>query len=235
MQLFYAPNANLLPEDDSRHAVKVLRMGVGDRLHVTDGRGNLFEARISAADPKRCEVEILETFANYGRRPYRLEMAVAPTKNPDRYEWFLEKATEIGVDAIVPIECANSERRIFFKPDRAQRVLIGAMKQSLKAYIPDLQTVTPVRELIERPFDGVRLIAHCRAEKTLPERIPIIKALAAGANVQILIGPEGDFTVDEVALAIANGFVSISLGDSRLRTETAALMSVSAVYLKNLK
>ncbi len=232
MQLFYAPAGNWLPEDESRHAVRVLRLGVGDRLHVTDGRGNLFEAEIVTADARRCEFRIVATFPEHGRRPYSLTMAVAPTKNLDRYEWFLEKATEIGVDVVIPIECANSERRVF-KPERAERLLISAAKQSLKAYFPELQPVTPVHAVIERPFYGVKLIAHCREEERFAGRVPITGALLPAANTLILIGPEGDFTAEEVDFAIANGFVPISLGESRLRTETAALASVLAVYLAN--
>ncbi len=159
-------------------------------------------------------------------------MAVAPTKNSDRFEWFLEKATEVGLDGVVPIECANSERRVF-NPARATKVLASAMKQSLKAYLPELAPLTSVRELIERPFDGVKLIAHCRPEDFGSRRIPITEALPPHKDALILIGPEGDFTAEEVGLAVENGFIPISLGESRLRTETAALVAVTAAYLAN--
>ncbi len=260
MQLFYAPDIipphYVLSGEESRHAVKVLRLAAGDRLHITDGRGCLFVAEVVHPDPRGCEVMVVETFPEYGRRAYSLTMAVAPTKNSDRYEWFLEKATEVGVDAVIPIECANSERRVF-KPQRAAKVVVSAMKQSLKAYIPALEPLTPVRELIERPFEGVKLIAHCRPDMdcfepcsrnddeasviarsgetaTKQSRIPITKALPA-ATALILIGPEGDFTAEEVALALKNGFIPVSLGESRLRTETAALVAVTAAYLTNLQ
>ena len=235
MHFFYAPDIvppqHTLTEEESRHCIKVLRMKAGDRIHITDGRGNLHTAEISKADPWACTVAIVETLAEHGRRDYRLTMAVAPTKNTDRYEWFLEKATEVGVDTVIPIECSNSERRTL-KPDRPEKVIVSAAKQSLKAYMPVLEPMTPVREVIGRPFGGVKLIAHCRPES---ERTDIMKAIAPGADVLVLIGPEGDFTAEEVAMAAANGFVPVSLGASRLRTETAALAAVMAAYFKNLE
>jgi 16S rRNA (uracil1498-N3)-methyltransferase len=233
MQLFYAPDIVLprhtLPEEESRHCVKVLRMRAGDTVHLTDGWGNLYEAQIVNADPRRCEVEVTQTFREFGRRPYRLTMAVAPTKNIDRFEWFLEKATEIGVDRIVPLLSQNSERRVL-KPERAEKVIVSAAKQSLKAYFPVLELLIDVREVVARPFEGVKLIAHCREGA---ERVPIMEALAPARDVLILIGPEGDFTEHEVALARAHGFTEISLGDSRLRIETAALVATAAAYLRN--
>jgi 16S rRNA (uracil1498-N3)-methyltransferase len=238
MQLFYAPDINsptyTLSGEESRHAVKVLRLGVGSLLHLVDGRGTLYAAEIEKADPRGCEVRVVETLPDHGRRGYRLTMAVAPTKNSDRFEWFLEKATEVGIDAVVPVECANSERRVF-NSERAGRVLVSAMKQSLKASLPELAPLTPVRELIERPFDGVKLIAHCRDEYFGAARVPVTEALPPHTDVLILIGPEGDFTAEEVAPAIKNGFTPVSLGESRLRTETAALTATIAAYLKNIK
>jgi 16S rRNA (uracil1498-N3)-methyltransferase len=242
MQLFYAPDINslsyTLSEEESRHAVKVLRLGVGDTMHITDGRGALLTAKIVKADPRGCEVEIVESRMVYDRN-YGLTMAVAPTKNSDRFEWFLEKATEVGVDWVVPILCNNSERRVF-KPQRAEKVIESAMKQSLKTCCPMLDPLTPVREILERPFNGVKLIAHCRPEGgndhgefSYAERIPVTEALVCGQDTLILIGPEGDFTAEELALALTNGFIPITLGESRLRTETAALTAVVATYLKN--
>jgi 16S rRNA (uracil1498-N3)-methyltransferase len=232
MHLFYAPDIippdGTLSADESAHAVKVLRLGVGSRLHLVDGRGGLYEAEVVSPSPRACEVRVVSSVPDFGRRGYRLTMAVAPTKNSDRYEWFRENAPEVGLDAVVPLECANSERRVF-NHARAEKVLVSAMKQSLKAVLPVLEPLTPFREMVERPFEGVKLIAHCRAG----ERVKITHALSAGADALILIGPEGDFTAEEVALALANGFIPISLGDSRLRTETAALTAVIAAYLKN--
>jgi 16S rRNA (uracil1498-N3)-methyltransferase len=237
MQLFYAPDIipplYTLGEEESRHAVKVLRLGAGATIHLVDGRGTLYEAEVVKPSPRGCEVRVVASIPEFGRQDYRLVMAVAPTKNSDRFEWFLEKAPEIGLFSVVPIECDNSERRVF-NSARAQKVLVSAMKQSLKAVLPDLEPLTSVRELIGRPFYANKLIAHCREEDFGIPRVPITEALPPGADALILIGPEGDFTADEVALALKNGFTPISLGDSRLRTETAALVAVTAAYLKNL-
>ncbi len=246
MQLFYAPKINsplhTLSEDESRHCVRVLRLGEGDRVDLTDGRGTLYAARVERADPRGCVLRIEGETRGFGARGYRLVMGVAPTKNGDRFEWFLEKATEVGVDVVVPLECSNSERRVF-RPERAGKVLVSAMKQSLKALLPELAPLTPFRELVSQPFEGVKLIAHCRSdaadviarpERPKRSRIPVTEALPAATDALILIGPEGDFTEQEVAMAVHHGFVPISLGESRLRTETAALTAVVAAYLKNL-
>lgn len=169
MQLFYAPDleppVHTLGEEESKHCIRVLRLGCGDTLHLTDGRGNLYRAEITEADPRRCTVRIVATQPEFERMPYALTMCVAPTKNPDRYEWFLEKATEVGVTEIVPIETAHSERRSF-KPQRGEKVITAAMKQSLKAYRPELHALTPLREIVARPFEGRRLIAHCAPART---------------------------------------------------------------------
>lgn len=247
MHFFFAPDIvpphHVLDARESRHAVAVLRLGVGDTIHLVDGRGTLYEARVVKADPGGCAVRVVSHTPDYGRRSRRVVMAVAPTKNIDRFEWFLEKATEVGLDGVIPLECANSERRVF-RADRASGVLVGAMKQSLKAYLPELRALTPVRDILTAPFDGVKLIAHCRADHPAP-RISITEALVgcsvphgavaeapiAASDALVLIGPEGDFTVDEIDLALAGGFVPVSLGPSRLRTETAALVAVTAAYL----
>lgn len=233
MHLFYTPDivppVHTLPEEESRHCVRVLRLGAGDRLHLTDGRGTLYVAEIVDAGQKRCTVRVVETREEWGRRPYRLTMAVAPTKNIDRYEWFLEKATEIGCDTFVPIECDHSERRII-KPEREVKVITSAMKQSLKAYHPVLEPMTSVKEVIRRPFAGVKMIAHC--DPAAPRRF-IGDVLSAGDDALVLIGPEGDFSPDEVALAREHGFTEISLGDSRLRTETAAITTTAEIAILN--
>ena len=179
MQLFYAPDITpplyTLSEEESKHCVRVLRLGRGDTLHITDGRGNLFCCQITDDNPKRCTVRVTTTQAQWEPLPYRLVMAVAPTKNADRFEWFLEKATEVGVSAIVPLETEHSERRVF-KPERAGKVITAAMKQSLKAYRPELHPLTPFREAAARPFDGRKFIAHCapalspQAKSTCPRR-----------------------------------------------------------------
>lgn len=233
MHLFYTPDiagdTYRLSEEESKHAVRVLRLGQGGRVALTDGRGTMYEAVVADANPKGCVVEVVKAEREYGKRGYGLVMAVAPTKNIDRYEWFLEKATEIGCDAFVPVVCAHSERRVM-KHDRAERVITSAVKQSLKAYHPALEPLTEVRELLARPFDGVKLIAYCGDE--YPKRL-LKDCVSAGDNVLILIGPEGDFSPEEVKFAVDNGFVPLSLGAARLRTETAATVAVADVAFIN--
>jgi len=235
MQLFYAPDITFpvyeLPEDESRHCVKVLRMTRGSTLYLTDGRGNLFRAEMADVSPLNCAVRIVETFPEFEKRSYSLTMAVAPTKNIDRFEWFLEKATETGVDRIIPIECDHSERRVI-KRERQEKVVTSAVKQSLKAYHPRLDDITPAREVIQGKFEGRKLIAHCRQD--LP-RVFIGDAVAKYGDTLILIGPEGDFSKEEIELAYQNGFTGVSLGNSRLRTETAALAAVTVMAFVNNK
>lgn len=235
MYLFYAPDVTLpmytLSEEESKHAVRVLRLAEGDTLHITDGRGNMHSSRVVDANAKRCSVEIVQTATNYEKRGYEIAMAVAPTKNIERFEWFIEKATEVGVDRIVPIECQHSERRVV-KSERGLKVITSAVKQSLKAYHPQLDELTPVMKLIAEPFDGVKLIAHCdQIDAASPKYIS--NHVSKGDNVLILIGPEGDFSQEEITFAVGNGFLPISLGRSRLRTETAALAVVMNVAFVN--
>lgn len=234
MQLFYAPDITLpryvLGEEESRHCVRVLRLGADDELHLTDGRGNLYRARVADPDQRHCVVEVVETIPEFEKRGWELTMAVAPTKNIERFEWFLEKAIEVGVDRIVPLLCARSERRVI-KPEREEKVITSAVKQSLKAYHPVLEAMTPFRELVERPFDGVKLIAHC--DRNAESRKLLGEYVRPGDAVLILIGPEGDFTPEEVTLARQNGFRELSLGQSRLRTETAAVAAVISVAFIN--
>lgn len=235
MQIFYAPDivppTHVLDEDESRHCVRVLRLGVGDRVRLADGRGNMYTARIAEAG-RRCVLEVEGVEREWGRRGYELTMAVAPTKNIERYEWFLEKATEVGCDAFVPLLTDHCERRIL-KPERAERIITSAMKQSQKAWHPVLEPLTPFADLVARPFDGAKLIAYCMDEGE--RRRYISDCVSPGQHVLILIGPEGDFSMEEVALARARGFVGISLGDARLRTETAALDAVIETALINRK
>lgn len=223
MQLFYAPDITLplytLPEEESGHCVRVLRLGVGDSLHIADGRGTLYRAVVEDAHPKRCTIRIVEEHHEWEKRPYGLTVAVAPTKNIDRIEWFVEKATECGIDRIVPILCDHSERKVI-KGERLEKIAISAMKQSLKAYLPQIAPLTPLRQLLAEPFDGVKLIAHCEEDA---ERIFMGELIHSGENVLVLIGPEGDFSREEIDAARKAGFVEVTLGNSRLRTETAAL------------
>ncbi|MBQ4499613.1 MAG: 16S rRNA (uracil(1498)-N(3))-methyltransferase [Alistipes sp.] len=226
MQLFYAPEITIprytLPEEESKHCLRVLRMELGDELHLTDGRGTMYRCKVVDANAKRCTVEVVERIDNYEPLPYRLTMAVAPTKNIDRFEWFLEKATEVGITEIYPIECDHSERRQI-KLDREQKVITAAVKQSLKAYHPTLHPLTDLRTLLTMEFDGEKYIAHCN--DTLGEREYLGKLIKKGGNVLILIGPEGDFSPEEITFALRNGFKPISLGKQRLRTETAAVIA----------
>ncbi len=228
MQLFYAPDLqpplHTLDEEESKHCIRVLRLGCGATIHLTDGRGNLYRAEITDANPRHCTVRIVETQSEFERMPYALTMGVAPTKNPERFEWFLEKATEVGVTEIVPLETVHSERRSF-KPQRDEKVITAAMKQSLKAYRPTLHALTPLREIVAQPFAGRRMIAHCAPARTPGGKAYLADTLRRGEAIQILIGPEGDFSPEEIDFALAHGFEEITLGPQRLRTETAAVVA----------
>ena len=226
MQLFYAPEITLprytLSEEESKHCVRVLRMEVGDELHITDGKGNMHRCKVVDNNVKRCVVEVVESEAEYQKMEYELTVAIAPTKIIDRFEWFLEKSTEVGISEIYPIECDHSERRQL-KLDREQKVVTSAVKQSLKAYHPVLHPLTSVRDVIAMPFEGAKFIAHCNSE--LGEREYLGRLLKKGEKTLILIGPEGDFSPEEINFALQNGFKAISLGKERLRTETAAVVA----------
>lgn len=226
MQLFYAPEITLprytLSEEESKHCVRVLRMEPGDELHITDGRGNMHRCKVVDNNAKRCVVEVVETQVEYQKMDCELTVAIAPTKIIDRFEWFLEKSTEVGISEIYPIECDHSERRQL-KLDREQKVVTAAVKQSLKAYHPVLHPLTSVRDVITMPFDGAKFIAHCNSE--LGEREYLGRLLKKGEKTLILIGPEGDFSPEEITFALQNGFKAISLGRERLRTETAAVVA----------
>lgn len=236
MQLFYAPDLTpplyTLSEEESKHCVRVLRLGCGDTLHITDGRGNLFCCELTNADPRRCTVRVVETRSAWEKLPYALTMAVAPTKNADRFEWFLEKATEVGVGTIVPLDAEHSERRVY-KPERGERVITAAMKQSLKAYRPELRPLTPLREAVSAPFEGRKFIAHCAPAQSSAGKAYLPSTLRPGEAALVFIGPEGDFSPEEIAFALANGFEEITLGTQRLRTETAALAAVVMVSVVN--
>lgn len=236
MQLFYAPEITLplytLSEEESKHGVRVLRLKAGDAIHLTDGRGALYEGRIVEDHPKRCRVEILHTINPFEPLPYALTMAVAPTKNNERYEWFLEKATEIGVERFIPLETEHSERRTF-KAERSEKVIISAMKQSLKAFKPTLQPLTSFRKLVAQPFEGRKLIAHCDEAMSEAGKRYLASTLKKGERALVLIGPEGDFSKEEIRAAVEAGFEEITLGEQRLRTETAAVVAVTMVSVVN--
>lgn len=247
MELFYsreiASGARELDRQESGHCIRVLRHREGDTIHVIDGCGNLYECRIVSADPSATGFEVVKVKEGYGSHPYHLTMAVAPPKNIDRFEWFCGKATEIGVDTIVPLVGDYSERRVF-RGDRCERIIVSAAKQSHKGAIPALEPLTPVREFLCRDFThGThKYICYC-SDVEGAEKIHISKALAAAGDgldasitgavreFVVMIGPEGDFSREEIALALQHGWQLISLGDSRLRIETAALTATAAIYL----
>ncbi len=234
MQLFYAPEISLprytLSEEESKHCTRVLRMTIGDELHLTDGRGNMYRCKVVDDNAKRCAVEVVETMVEYEPLTYGLVMAVAPTKIIDRFEWSLEKATEIGVTEIYPIECDHSERRQI-KDEREQKVITAAVKQSLKAYHPKLHPMTSVREVMALDFDGEKYIAHC--DSSFGEKEYLGKMIKKGGKNLILIGPEGDFSKEEINFAAQNGFKAVTLGRERLRTETAAVVATAIVSTIN--
>lgn len=222
-----------LNPEESKHCVRVLRLGVGDVVFLADGLGTLLRASILEALPKGCLLRIEERFDRWEARPYHLHLAVAPTKSPDRYEWMVEKATEVGVDEITPLICARSERKVF-TTDRVERIAVSAMKQSLKAQLPVIHPATTFKDLINTPFDGVKLIAFCGegARLGLIDAVAMSRQNKGALRCLVLIGPEGDFSPEEVATANDRGFQSIHLGPSRLRTETAGL--VATIFLLSL-
>ncbi|MBO5224859.1 MAG: 16S rRNA (uracil(1498)-N(3))-methyltransferase [Parabacteroides sp.] len=231
MQIFYTPDIALraeLPEEEAGHCIRVLRLTEGDEILLTDGKGMFYKAAISRAHPKHCEVDILESWQQPALWNFQLHIAVAPTKNMDRMEWFAEKATEIGIDAITCLNCRFSERKEV-KPARLEKILVSAMKQSQKATLPVLTGMTDFRTFVTQPFDGRKFIAHCEeGDKKLLKQL-----YQPGENVLVLIGPEGDFSPEEIELALKNGFLPISLGESRLRTETAALVACHTIHVLN--
>jgi 16S rRNA (uracil1498-N3)-methyltransferase len=233
MNYFYHPRLDTsvtqfsFPEEESRHIVKVLRKKEGDLLNITNGKGYVFEAKIATADPKRCTARVLESRKSIPPRS-ELHLAVAPTKKLDRFQWFLEKATEIGVTEVTPILCQRSERKKL-ATDRLQRVMQEAMKQSLRTYLPRLNDPVPYEDFLQEGHPDLRFIAHCEED----EKMDLKRRVAADKDVLILIGPEGDFTRPEIDAAYMRGFLPVSLGESRLRTETAALVACVTVNLIN--
>ena len=233
MQLFYNPNITesttqfSFDKEESRHIVKVLRKSTGDKLFITNGKGYLFSADILIPDTKKCLVGITSKELML-KRQYHLHLAVAPTKMNDRYEWFLEKATEIGVDSVTPIICHQSERKVV-KPERFEKIIQSAMKQSLQCYLPRLNEAVSFKNFMQQKFSGQLFIAHC--EET--DRKSLKSQLKKAQDITILIGPEGDFSVKEIEIAITNGFIPVTLGNTRLRTETAALAACHSVAFIN--
>lgn len=231
MQIFYAPDIEstlVLPEEESGHCVRVMRLAEGDEIMITDGKGNFYRTSITNAHPKHCQVEITSSWQPEKPWDAYIHIAVAPTKNMDRMEWFAEKATEIGIDEITCLNCRFSERKEV-KTARLEKILVSAMKQSQKALLPQLNGMTDFKQFVRQPFNGRKFIAHCEEGEK-----PLIKFIyRPGENVLILIGPEGDFSPEEIKSAEENGFEAISLGKSRLRTETAALTACHTIHVLN--
>jgi 16S rRNA (uracil1498-N3)-methyltransferase len=234
MQLFFHSEISegdrevVFSRDESRHIIKVLRKMEGDVLHLTNGKGWLFQTEITAADANRCKVRIIESEKEPPPR-YRLHLAVAPTKMNDRYEWFLEKATEIGVQEITPVICDHSERKVV-KVNRFERVIQSALKQSLHTHFPVLNEPVNFSDFLDTPVQGERYIAHCEDDQ---KRSLLSKDLQKMSDVTVLIGPEGDFSPAEIKAALKKGWKPVSLGNSRLRTETAAVVACHTVALIN--
>ncbi|MDN3672678.1 16S rRNA (uracil(1498)-N(3))-methyltransferase [Flavobacterium branchiarum] len=233
MQLFYNPNIDettkefSFDKEESKHIIKVLRKKDSDILHVTNGLGYLFETEITLASDNKCTVKII-SFEKAPDPKYRLHLAVAPTKMNDRYEWFLEKATEIGIHEITPIICDRSERKVI-NIERYEKIILSAMKQSNELYLPKLNEAISFKEFVKRKNKGSLLIAHC--EET--DKKTLKSVLKPNEDITLLIGPEGDFSEKEIALAIENNFQPVSLGNTRLRTETAAIVACHSVAFFN--
>ncbi len=231
MNLFYAPNLSpcsqtyTFDKDESRHIVKSLRKKIGDILYLTNGLGDWFEAKITTADPKHTQINIIKV-TKKDRRPYRIHIAIAPTKSNERFEWFLEKAVEIGIDEITPMITRHSERKKI-KLERYDKILISAMKQSLQAYKPKLNDLTKFDRIVEQNYENTqKFMAYCQADVSLSEQIN------PKQNILILIGPEGGFSDEEIQKAKAKDFKTVSISSNRLRTETAGLVSLMTAHLQ---
>jgi len=233
MHIFYTPDLSTdyftLNDEESRHCSKVLRLGLGDVVHLIDGKGGLFEAEINHISKKNVQLKIIAKQAEFGKRNHHLHIAIAPTKNIDRLEWFLEKATEIGIDEITPLICDRSERKII-KEERLEKVITSAVKQSLTAYHPQLNHCISFSECMKKEFAGERLIAHCIDDSA---KHFINELVSTHQSYLILIGPEGDFSPQELRVALQIGFKPLTLGKTRLRTETAALAACFEVNYLN--
>ena len=232
MHLFYTPDISeetyTLNEIESKHCIKVLRLNTNDQIELIDGKGSFYEAKIMDPNPKKCKIEITKTIHEFGKRNHYLHIAIAPTKNMDRFEWFLEKATEIGIDEITPLLCHHSERKVI-KNERLEKIIISAVKQSIKAYKPKLNALTKYNDFITQNFKGSKFIAHCEENK----KQSLKTNYKVGNNALILIGPEGDFSSNEIKLAKENNFHETNLGESRLRTETAGVIACHTINLLN--
>jgi 16S rRNA (uracil1498-N3)-methyltransferase len=232
MHIFYTPDISgksyTLDETESKHCARVLRLVKGDMITLVDGKGGFYTAEINDPNPKRCRIDVIKSEQNFGLQGFQVNIAIAPTKNMERIEWFLEKATEIGINRITPLLCRFSERKEI-KHERLEKVMISAMKQSLKAYLPQLDEMTKFSNFIHQPFEGQKFIAHCEDQY----RDLLKSKIMPGENYLILIGPEGDFSTEEIEMALKEGFHPVSLGNSRLRTETAGVVACHTFNLLN--
>lgn len=239
MELFYSHDIEggvcRLDHDESGHCIKVLRHRCGDEISVIDGCGSLYRCRITCDSHKGVEAAVVSCENDWGSHPYRLHLAVCPTKNNDRYEWFAEKACEMGFDELSPVIGEHSERRIL-KTSRVEKILVSAAKQSLKARVPSVNEPVSVKEFIRsnsREDGTLKLIAYCFEDERIPRRsIKEVLEGFEGTDIIVMIGPEGDFSAEEAGLALQAGFIPVHLGASRLRTETAALAAAAAAYLR---
>lgn len=231
MALFYVPDIAdnwELSEEEATHALRVLRLNAGSGLEITDGKGMLYNAKVASVAGKHCYIEAVEATLMPKNWQGNIHIAIAPTKNMDRIEWFVEKATEIGLDAVTFLNCRFSERKVV-KTDRVERIAVSAMKQSLKYRKPLVGDMVDFKKFIAEERAGAKFIAHCHDS----ERVLLKDVLVTGEDATVLIGPEGDFSPEEVDLAIKAGYRPVSLGSSRLRTETAALVACHTFILKN--
>jgi 16S rRNA (uracil1498-N3)-methyltransferase len=234
MQVFYSDNISdgsaIFNSEESQHCIRVLRLRQGENITFTDGKGNMYDGEITSADFRKMEAKIISVAHGYGKREYHLHMAVSPLKNHDRFEWYIEKAVEMGIDEITPLICERTEKQTV-KGDRLRKLIISAMKQSVKAYLPSLHETMTFSDFVNNNFTGTKIIAHCNS---IFQREPVTSSIQQGENITILIGPEGDFTEKEIEDAINHGFRSVSLGESRLRTETAGIVACCSAYLANI-
>jgi 16S rRNA (uracil1498-N3)-methyltransferase len=238
MQLFFNNEIKELNQDytfdkiESRHIIKVLRKKEGDTLHLTNGKNSLFNGIIIDANDKKCRIVITKITKQKRQRDYKIIIAVAPTKNNNRLEWFLEKATELGIDEIYPILCKHSERK-HIKRERMEKVVLSAMKQSLQFQLPIIHKLSTFDEVIKHSFSGQKLIAQCLFDKEPSNKNFLQKAITPNTDIIVFIGPEGGFSDKEIEHALQNNFIPVSLGDNRLRTETAAIVAVNSIHLIN--
>lgn len=233
MQVFYAPgissDIHILDENESKHIIRVLRMPKGTLVNLIDGKGNLYEGTIEDPDPKKCSIRITGVQRDFEKRSYRLHIAISPLKNSERFEWFVGKCVEIGIDEITPLICRNTEK-IKIKDERLNSIIISAMKQSLKSSATILHKALAYSDFIETGYASKRFIAHC--EDSIP-RQKISDVYSKGEDALILIGPEGDFSMEEINNALDHGFSGVHLGKSRLRTETAGIAACHSIYFIN--